>query len=189
MQELIDRLRDGDETAFQMFFYQHKDALYNYAQLHLRDEAVAADVVQEVFIKFWNHVEHVDPQQNVRAYLYTIARHTVFEELRKRLQFQHYADYALHHIAACVNNNEETVYVHDLEKLYQEAIARLPEQRQKIFRLSKLEHLSHDEIADLLQISKNTVRDQLVKGNKFVKDYILKRSSFLTLALLFIEIL
>lgn len=189
MQELIYRLRERDEQAFQTFFYAHKDAIYKYALLHLRDQSVAADVLQEVFIKFWNRIADIDPQANVRAYLYTIARHSVFEELRKRIQVQRYADYAIHYLSESTNDNEETMHVHDLERLYLEAIALLPAQRQKIFCLSKLDHLSHDKIAEMLGISKNTVRDQLVKGNKFVKTYIVNRSSLFTLAILFTKIL
>lgn len=189
MNEMIQRLCEGNEEAFKAFFYQHKDAVYKYAILHLRDADVAADLVQEVFLKFWNRLNLMDPNQNVRSYLYTIARHLVFEELRKRIQFQNFTAYAIHQTADSANNIEETVDYNELENLYQEAINHLPEQRQKIFRLSKLEHLSLEEIAVLLNISKNTVRDQLVKGNKFIRGYIVSRSSVLPLALIFIDII
>lgn len=188
MEDILYKLQKGDEAAFKSFFLLHKDAIYKYAFLHLKEEGIAADIVQDVFLKFWNKVNQLDPQQNIRSYLYTIARHTVFEELRKKIQFQNFTDYALNAVSYSRNTSEENIYFNELEKLYQEAIQQLPEQRRKIFSLSKLEHLSHDEIANSLNISKNTVRDQLVKGNKFVKAYILKRFSTPVLALLFIQI-
>ncbi len=185
MVNLIDKLRSKDELIFRDFFYQHKDALYKYAALHLRDSELAADIVQDVFTKFWNRIEFLDVNQNVNAYLFTIARHAVFEELRKKIQFKNYSDYTAYNIQFGVNNCEEKLHLKELENLYQEAISKLPEQRQKIFRFSKLQHLSNDEIADMLQISKNTVRDQLVKGNRFVKSYIMERSTFVAFAILF----
>ncbi len=189
MQEVVNKLCDGDEEAFKIFFYQHKDAVYKYALLHLRESSIAEDVVQDVFIRFWNRVSHINRDMNVRSYLYTIARNVVFEELRKNLQFQNFSHYTLHISSIGVNDSEEDLNYKELDSLYQQAIALLPEQRQKIYRLSKLEYLSHDEIASLLNISKNTVRDQLVKGNKFVREYVARHSSILPLALIFLKIL
>lgn len=189
MQEVINRLCEGDEKAFKIFFYQYKDAVYKYAILHLRDSNIAEDVVQEVFVRFWKRINQINPDQNVRSYLYTIARNVVFDELRKNIQFQDFSSYTLHTSKVGVNDSEDDVNYKELEGLYQHAIGLLPEQRQKIYRLSKLEYLTHDEIAALLNISKNTVRDQLVKGNKFVREYVARHSSILPLALLFLKIL
>lgn len=189
MENMVERLCKGDEDAFKSFFHRHKDAVYKYALLHLKDASIAEDIVQEVFFKFWKKTDQLDPQQNIRAYLYTVARHAVFEELRKRIQFQTFTDYAIRSVQYHHNAVEENIYLSELEGIYKKAIKLLPAQRQKIFRLSKLEHMSHDEIAALLNISKNTVRDQLVKGNKFVKAYILKNSSIAILTALFIDIL
>lgn len=189
MREVINRLCEGDEKAFEIFFYQHKDAVFKYAILHLRDNDIAEDVVQEVFIRFWNRIHQIQPDQNVRSYLYTIARHVVFDEIRKNIQFQDYSSYSIHTGKIGVNDSEDDIHYKELESLYRRAINLLPEQRQKIYRLSKLEYLSNEEIAALLRISKNTVRDQLVKGNKFVRAYITRNSSTLPFVLLFLKIL
>lgn len=189
MQEVIKSLCKGNEKAFKIFFYQHKDAVYKYAILHLRDSDIAEDVVQEVFIRFWNRISQINPDQNVRSYLYTIARNVVFDELRKNIQFQDFSSYTLHTGTIGVNDSEDDINYKELENLYQQAIGLLPEQRQKIYRLSKLEYLSHDEIASLLNISKNTVRDQLVKGKKFIREYVVRQSSVIPFALLFIKLL
>jgi len=187
MRDIIQKLCQGDQAAFKIFFFQHKDDIYKYAFLHLRDQDIAHDIVQEVFTKFWNKRMTINPDQNVRAYLYAICRNVVFEELRKSLQSLSYINYLKSNFQEGRNTSEESLHFKELESVLQKAICLLPNQRQRIYRMSKLENLSNDEIAQRLQISKNTVRDQLVKGSKFVREYIVLNSSLITLCLFYID--
>ena len=189
MENIAFRLKNKDKEAFKVFFYEHKDAIYKYAYLHIKEPDLAEDIVQETFTRFWNKIADIDISQNTKSYLFTIARNLVFDELRKRLLFESYSSYYQKTNERYSNNNEDQLYFNELEKLYQEAISLLPEKRRQIFQLSKLENLSNEEIAEMLDISVNTVRDQLVKSNKFVKSFILERSDLLALAAVFIKII
>ncbi|TDQ82825.1 RNA polymerase sigma-70 factor [Sphingobacterium yanglingense] len=189
MENIAFRLKNKDKEAFKVFFYEYKDAVYKYACLHIKEPDLAEDIVQETFTRFWNKVTDIDISQNIKSYLFTIARNLVFDELRKRLLFESYSSYYQKTKEGYSNSNEDQLYFNELEKLYQEAISLLPEKRRQIFQLSKLENLSNEEIAEMLDISINTVRDQLVKSNKFVKSFILERSDLLALAAIFIKII
>lgn len=187
MKEIASKLKHGDVETFHTFFYGEKDAVYKYAFLHLRDEELALDIVQDVFLKFWQKRDDLDLQQNIKAYLYTITKHTVFEALRKKALFTQFLKYSLDEEPIVSNDNEEHQDFQELQTLYHEAILSLPDRRREIYQLSKLENFSNQEIADYLSISSNTVRDQLVKGHKFVKNYIILNSEYTIVALLFID--
>jgi len=173
METMYGLLKSGDKKAFEAFFHAHKDAIYKYAYLHVKDEDAAVDIVQEVFLRFWNKIADIDPRQNPKAYLYTIARNAVFDELRKKAQFIGFAARAAIEQTPHTDDNEERLHYNDLKRLYHEAIGKLPGKRQEIYRLSKLEYLTNERIAKVLDISINTVRDQLAKGNRYVRRYIL----------------
>jgi len=165
-------LQKGDKKAFEAFFHAHKDAVYKYALLHLKEGDAAVDVVQEVFLRFWNKRADISPAGNAKAYLYTIARNAVFDELRKKALFNGYVSQTMLDQAPHTDNNEERQNYNELHRIYEEAIGSLPERRRAIYRLSKLENLTNETIAKTLNISPNTVRDQLVKGNSYVRSYV-----------------
>ncbi|MDF2475973.1 MAG: polymerase sigma-70 factor [Sphingobacterium sp.] len=162
-----------DILDFKNFFLSYKDKVYKYALLHLKEVDAAADVVQEAFSRIWKKWTELDEMKNPQSYLYTIAKNLVFDELRKqKVRFQFNID-GVDTSKLVDNSNEESIRFKDLERVYRAAIEKLPKARLEIFLLSKEEFLDNQEIADRLGISVNTVRDQLVKGNKFVRQYIL----------------
>ena len=177
---LVDKSIDLD---FKDFFISHKDKVYKYAYMHFRDGDLASDIVQEAFSKIWAKWDQIDANQNYTSYLYSTTRNLVFDELRKQQVRLQYSALQQLGVEAQDNSNEEKVAYKDLEKLYYEAISKLPKSRMEVYSLSKEEFLNNSEIADRLGISVNTVREHIVKGNKFVRAYILQRMS-LSLALI-----
>ncbi|MCS4228360.1 RNA polymerase sigma factor [Sphingobacterium sp. BIGb0165] len=181
-------IENNNIPDFKNFFLSYKDKVYKYALLHLKEEDTSADLVQEAFSRIWKKWGELDGNKNPQSYLYTIAKNLVFDELRKqkvRVQFK------LDRIDGSKqvdNSNEESIRFKDLERVYREAIEKLPKARLEIFLLSKEEFLDNQEIADRLGISVNTVRDQLVKGNKFVRQYILDNFEISTALLIFLTI-
>ncbi|RKO71300.1 RNA polymerase sigma-70 factor [Sphingobacterium puteale] len=173
---------------FKKFFLSYKDKVYKYALLHVKEKDTAADLVQEAFSRIWNKWKELDETRNPQSYLYTVVKNLVFDELRKqKVRFQ----FNLAGIDATTlvdNSNEESIRFKDLERVYREAIQKLPKARLEIFLLSKEEFLDNQEIADRLGISVNTVRDQLVKGNKFVRQYILDNFEISIALLIFLTI-
>lgn len=181
-------IENNNVPDFKTFFLSYKDKVYKYAFLHLKEQDVAADLVQEAFSRIWKKWSELDATKNPQSYLYTIAKNLVFDELRKqKVRFK----FSLGEVDSTTlvdNSNEESIRFKDLERVYREAIAKLPKARLEIFLLSKEEFLDNQEIADRLGISVNTVRDQLVKGNKFVRQYILDHFEMSIALLIFLTI-
>jgi len=176
-------------ALFRKFYFEYKDKVYKYAWMHLKEKDLALDIVQEVFAKIWVRFDELDQNQNIKAYLYTAARNTVFDELRKIQVKDTYVDIVGSRPVQVDNSTDESLAFKDLENVYQQAIQQLPPERQRIFLLNKTEYLTNAEIAERLGISVNTVRDQLVKANKSVRTFVLANFDISLAVLIFLRIL
>ncbi|SJZ66188.1 RNA polymerase sigma-70 factor, ECF subfamily [Chitinophaga eiseniae] len=167
--ECISKIREGDATAFQELFYAYKDALFGYACKLCRSTEMAEEAVQEVFMKVWINRQQLDPTLSIRAYLHTAVRHCVFNILKKAALDENLRQSVFRHQPVSVNTTEEAVNAADLQRAKSRVLDMLPPQRKLIFCLSRVEGLSHEEIALRLGISRNTVKDQIVKASRFLR--------------------
>lgn len=86
----VERLKAGDEMAFRHLFDDYYQALCLFAVDYLGDDAEAADVVQECFIKYWAHRTEFDHLMKIRAFLYTVVRNNCLNILRNDRRRQKY---------------------------------------------------------------------------------------------------
>lgn len=168
---MITAIRAGNAKAFKVLYDLLKQDVYAYAYRFFRSSDLAQEAVQDVFMQVWKYRENLDPTQNLKAYVYRIARNSLYNKLKQLAHQEQYASHIFYSRAASHNDVEDWVNCKELQEIYKEAINKLPTQRQLIFKLSRVEFLSHEEIADQLCISKNTVKDQIVKALKFIKHY------------------
>lgn len=169
---LCKKIIEQDEHAFRVLYEKYRDHIYGYTMKLCGLPEVASDAVQEVFMKIWVKKDTLNPELSVRSYLYTTTRNYVFDYLRKAVHDQKFREYFLQMYTEDTGVMDDILYTRQLEVIKMNAIAQLPAQRQLIFRMSKVQGCSNQEIADQLGISVNTVRDQLVKASRFVRHYL-----------------
>ena len=167
--DCISKVKHSDPTAFRELFHAYKDPLFSYACKLCRSPEMAEEVVQEVFIKVWINRQHLDETLSIQAYLYTAVRHTLFNALKKAASDKNLKQEIFYQQAVAANITEDDVLTAELQRIKKSMLDRLPPQRKLIFCLSRIEGLSHEEIAQQLGISKNTVKDQIVKAVRFLK--------------------
>ena len=164
---LIDRLRQGDREAFDQLFGRYKNATMNFCFALLKDYNEAENIVQESFIKTWEIRDRLDPDKKFSSYLFTIVRNKSFDyfkrvkkdqELREKL-WTHLQDFQQ------LPQNQDESKLPPLEVM----IASLPPKRRKIISLIVEHGKSHKEIAEELNISINTVKNQMVKAKKYLQ--------------------
>ncbi|RAJ04041.1 RNA polymerase sigma-70 factor (ECF subfamily) [Chitinophaga skermanii] len=165
----IAQVKEGSTTAFYQLFNTWKDPLFGYALKLCRTRDMAEEAVQEVFMRIWMHREKLDPSQNIQAYLYTAIRNSVFNSLKKAAIERRLKSGVSYHQSDTDNTTEEKISAADLHRAKDQAISQLPPQRKLIFQLSRMEGLSQQQIALKLGISTNTVKDQIVKANRFLR--------------------
>ena len=159
--ELAERMRAGDESAFDMFLQTHWDPLVRYIASFLGGADDAKDVAQEAFLRVWERRDGLRASGSVRAYLYQVARNLAINETKSR---------ELHRTLNARYGQESPVFVRspgrefesmEVREVVGRAIAALPERRREAFVLAHLQDMPHREIAEVMGISPQTVANQI----------------------------
>jgi len=181
----IRQLIGGDETAFRRIYDVHSERVYQLAFRFLKNSVWSEEIVQEVFLKLWLHREGLDQEGNTWLYLYVITKRLCLNQLREVRRSARLFEELMTHIEAANNQMEETLFAADIDRQTQHLIAMLPQQQRLIFRLSRMEGLSHKEIAEQLGLSPNTVKNHMVQALKTLKTALHQSGYTYLLALVF----
>lgn len=169
--KLIAGLRNSEEPVFAVVFETYKTKLYSFAWRFLKDRALCEEIVQETLITLWTNRLELDPRYPLGPYLYTIARRLTLNILRNAATAEAAREKLWMNLNEAHNETEDTILLTDLEQFIEETVARLPKQQQLIFKLSRYEGLTHEQIAARLNISKNTVNNHLVEALKNLRKH------------------
>lgn len=178
-EDLLLRIRKGDEVAFELVFYRYKGKLYDFIRRSLPASEDAESMVQEIFVRLWSNREQLDPAKSLNAFIYTMARNEIFGHLRKLLVRRRY----LEELSFSLNESSETtdrqLEYNELTSVVAQLVSSMPEKRREIYVLSRNEGLSYKEIASQLGISENTVDSQIRKALTYLKENLRRKMSLL----------
>ena len=133
---------------------------------------MAQEILQEVFLKVWDHRKHIDPEKSFRSYLFKIAENKAYDFFRKAARDHKLRQLLLAAATESYDHIESIMINKENSQLLQQAIEALPPQRQQVFRLCKLEGKSYEEVSRLLGISTSTISDHIVKASRAVREFI-----------------
>jgi RNA polymerase sigma-70 factor (ECF subfamily) len=174
---------DHDDVLKQLFnelFREHEHKLYAFVVKVLRSDAHAKDIVQEVFLKLWTIRDQIHEISNMDAFLYRLTENKVYDYLRSVASREKTRLECWERIQQTGAGEPNPLEAKEYHHLIQEAIGQLPPQRKIIYLLSKHEGLKQQEIAQELQISPHTVRNQLAQAFRSIREYVKKNlQSFL----------
>ena len=166
---------NDDKEAFRTLFDLFYPALCIHAKRFVEDRAVAEDLVQDVFVILWENRKKVKIELSVRKYLIASVKNQSLRHLKREGYKQDYIETYLSKNADISDYNEFYLLT-ELQKLLEEALARLPETYRLIFEMSRLENKSNTEIAETLDIPLRTVERYKAKIidilKKDLKDYL-----------------
>lgn len=165
--KLLSRLRDNDQKAFDEIFNHYYSRVYNLALSFLHSREEAQEVVQVVFIAIWENRHHIEEDKPLSAYIQTIARNTIYNQLKKAVYRQRFIDFSLQHAENTVT--EDSYQYKELQEVLENAISELPPRRREIFFLSRNQGLSYKQIATKLSITESTVNTQISKSIEFLR--------------------
>jgi RNA polymerase sigma-70 factor (ECF subfamily) len=169
--ELLLRIAEGDESAFRVFFDAYKNRFYAVVLKMTGSDATAEELVQEVFLKIWQSRHLLAEVDNSDAYFFTAVYRLVFRHYKKVAQERKLLQ-TLADADEADNITDETILAAESKRLIEEAVSRLPQQQQLVFRLTRNDGLSREQVAEQLQISPNTVRNHLADATRFIRDYL-----------------
>ena len=177
--ELISRIKEGDESAFRIVFDLYSSKLYAFSYRFLKEKEPCQEVVQEVFLNLWINRAKLDTQYPIAPYLYTITRRLTLNVLRHVATSQSAMEKMWLNVKKVSNETEEEVFLEDLSRFTEQVLSKMPKQQQLIFRMSRHQELSYDEIAEELNLSRNTVKNHLVAALKTLRTQLNKAFSIL----------
>ncbi len=165
----ITELSKDNESALEVLFNYYYPRLYHFSKSFLKIETGIDDILQEVFLKIWHNRKNISSVSTFNAYIFTITRNLLLNELRSRLNNQKLKDQIQKLSIAEEYTSFEQMEYQELKEKVEEMVDELPERQKEVFILSRKEGLSHKEIAEKLGLSTKTVEYHITQAISFLK--------------------
>lgn len=145
------RIQQGDEKAFRELFDEFYQALCGFAFTYLKDSVLAADVVQEGFVKFWDRKSDFATLLKVKSFLYTVVRNDCLNVIRKRKGIREDIS-----VVESKGFYKDTLVEEETYRIFYNAVNALSGQSKEVILLT-LDGLKNSEIADRMGIAESSV--------------------------------
>jgi len=183
---LLVLIAEGNEKAFRVLFKNHRTKLFNYIFKLTKSRVAAEEIVMDVFLKLWEGRSLLSELDNFNAFLFAIARNKAYDFLRKASKDRVLRELIWEEIQIASDmRTDQKLILNEMEQEYQHAIHKLSPQRQSVFKLSREEHMTYDQIAKHLQLSKSTIKNHILDSLKFIRTHMQQQNNLLLLVLIF----
>lgn len=165
---LLEQVREDNQKAFRRLFYLYGDRFYLWAYKITQNTQAAEDIVQDFFVRYWEKRKTLLLHPSFAAYAYRAIYNASLNYLRDNERFVYGYEITIDLIDTDVEDED----LQELKRLLLKAIDELPDRCKKIFMMATLEKKKYTEVADLLGISVNTVKVQVSKAYRILKEKI-----------------
>ena len=176
------RLIAGDVKALKAIHDFHYDKFLYVALGFIKSQPDAEELLQDVFLKLWQNRENLNIELTYEGYLYTSLKRAIYNKTRDLARANLPREELQDIFPSSKNTDDELIY-RELTELYEKALQELPPQRQKIFRLRKIEGLSNKQVAEICGISVKMVEKQMTLALNFLKQKLIISKELLLLLL------
>lgn len=159
---LLLRLSEGSKHAFDILYNKYWKHVFQSAYKRMNNVEQAQDIAQDVFVQLWTRTSNT-PIGNLPAYLTIAARNGVFKKMEKEGKYASLPD-AVHELESPLGGADSSVLHQEFLNAFNALVASLPTQQQIIFKMRFEEELSSLQIAEQLNLSPKTVRNQMGKA-------------------------
>jgi RNA polymerase sigma-70 factor (ECF subfamily) len=167
-----DCIQNDFDRIYLSYFYR----LHRFAKEYVMSDADAENIVQDVFLLIWEKREVLNIQISLTAYLFSLVKNKCIDHLRHRVIANEFQQELYLKLASLREINKAFASDEEIERFLTDAINKLPERCREVFVKSRIEGKKYREIADELNISVNTVENQmsiaLKKLRVELKDYL-----------------
>lgn len=171
--QLLQAVAAGDEQAFKLLFDQHYGKLFNYLLRVTKSREIAEEIAIDIFVKLWVGRELIQDIRHLDAFLQKVAHNKALDFFKVAAR-----DARLHKLvrkemeASREQEADHKLLDSEYQHLIHQAIDQLSPQRKMVFSMSRVEGLTHDEIAQRLQLSRNTVRNTIAESLKSIRQFL-----------------
>jgi RNA polymerase sigma-70 factor (ECF subfamily) len=179
-EEIVDRVRAGETALYEIIMRRYNQRLYRVARAILRDDGEAEDVMQDAYVRAYQHLDQFARRAPFSTWLTRIAVHEALARVRQRHRTQQIDEAEVEgefvmNLAEPSLNPEQTASTAELGHLLEEALLALPEQFRAVVILRDVEELSTEETAEALEISGDNVKIRLHRGRAMVRSWLFQR--------------
>jgi RNA polymerase sigma-70 factor (ECF subfamily) len=165
---LLKLLQANDGAALKEIYTRYSEPVFTTALKKVRSKIIAEELTQNIFISLWvkRATQHID---HLPSYLQTAVRYQVIDYIRSKIIRERYFQNTGTPIQTTENPSESRLLLHELSVAIDEAIKKLPQKTQEIFRLSRYEKRSVKEIAQYMNLSEKAVEYHVTQSLKFMR--------------------
>jgi RNA polymerase sigma-70 factor (ECF subfamily) len=174
--DLLLQVAGGDELAFARLFHEHHQSLGEYLAIVTQSKEAAEEIVQEAFVKAWQQRTGLPALQSFRSWLFIISRNQAYNLLRNQARRAVKHQEWIKHQELYEEDSYSKPDPAFLIRLVEEAVAQLPPQQQKAWLLSRSQGMKHAQIAEEMQLSRETVKRHISLALQSIAAYL--RSHF-----------
>ncbi len=175
------------ESQFEKLFKEYFAALSNVAYAVVKDQDQAKDIVQQVFIKFWDKRNSVNIEDNIKAYLKRAVVNTSLNHIEKNKKLKLEDDFKTLQLIDSDSSEAREKNIVEVEKAIKLAVANLPDKCQTVFSLSRYEGMTNQEIADYLEVSVKAVEKHISRALRELRDKLKPYMNLISI-MLFLEV-
>lgn len=175
-EEYLFALKSGSEKAFRIIMDQWYSRLFNFANGYLNNRENTREVLQDVFLRLWDHRTKLSEDTVLNAYLFTLTRNRCIDLIRReKLMMQFRTDKQEEYKRLSENFEAlsdpilDDIFAMEIQAEINRAIEQLPEQCRKVFTLSRTNGLKNKTISEILELSEKTVESHLTKALKTIR--------------------
>jgi RNA polymerase sigma-70 factor (family 1) len=161
--DLISLLKADDVLAFDTLYARYFGKLYNHAYEKLHDRFLAQEVVQDLFVSFWQNRYKIEVHTSLASYFFVAIRYLIINQFKKQLIYERKIDTLTLTQSQITDETNEWLDYKDLQTEYQAALPTLPEKCREVFTMSR-NGATNKEIAETLNISTKTVEQHITKA-------------------------
>lgn len=177
LEDSIHRIQQGDIQAFERIVDEYKNKIFALAYGYTRDQHMAQDLSQEIFIKVYQNIPSFQGQSSFSTWLYRVGKNCCIDWIRKnrrRMENTILEDGEREYVDDGQNPEEDAILNERKEMLYR-AIQKLPEKYRTPLMLFHFQDLTYEEIGKVLKIPTKTVATQLYRGKRMLRDELLSK--------------
>ncbi len=176
IKSLLQNISRGDQVSFKKLYNLYYSHVYSYSLTYLRSDSLAKDCVQDVFLKIWEKRSELSDINDFKPWLFRVVKNYLLNTLKKAASEKNIREEIISTFPINYEEIIETEMISETDRKItriKKLISELPEQRQKVFTLCRIEEKSYIEVAEQLNISKSTVNDHMVKAMKHLRKALL----------------
>jgi RNA polymerase sigma-70 factor (family 1) len=161
--DLVNLLKRDDVSAFDTLYSRYFGKLYNHAYEKLHDRFLAQEVVQDLFVSFWQNRYKIEVHTSLASYFFMAIRYLIINQFKKQMVYEQKLEKITLTQSQITDETNEWLDYQELQTKYQAALQELPEKCRQVFTMSR-NGASNKEISEALDISTKTVEQHITKA-------------------------